>query len=135
MPLGRSPGIRLVGDPDALGLCAFSMGCTMGLWVLAHQPSRFRFFAAFGMGSAFEPWELDDGGVPLDKLRAATATTPVFLAVDQHDPAGCARYFDANLAVLRDLGFHVTTFSATEGEHTVTTAMLEHFQVWLRALS
>ena len=124
-----------VFDPDALGLCAFSMGCTMWLWLLARQPAQFRFFAAFGIGSAFEPWEFDDGGVPLDKLRATAATTPIFLAVDQQDPAGCARYLDANLAVLRDLGFHVTTFTPLESRHWVTAAMREHFQAWLRALS
>lgn len=122
-------------DPDALGLCAFSMGCTMGLWLLARQPARWRFFAAFGIGSAFEPWKFDDGGVPLDKLRTAAATTPIFLAVDQQDPAGCARYLDANLAVLHDLGFDVTTFTPSESKHWVTAAMREHFQAWLRALS
>ena len=124
-----------VFDPHALGLCAFSICCTMGLWLLAHQPARFGFFAAFGMGSAFDPWELDDGGVPLDNLRAAAATPPILLAVDQQDPAGCARYLAANLAVLRDLGFHVTTFTTLESRHWVTAAMGEHFQAWLRALS
>lgn len=118
--------------PD--GMCGFSMGCAMGLWLLAHQPARFRFFAAFSMGSPFGRWEFDDGGVPLDRLREAAATTPVFLAVDQYDPAGCAEYFDANLAQLQDLGFHVTTYTPQERQHWVTSTMLEHFEAWLREL-
>lgn len=118
----------------ALGLCGFSMGCTMALWLLAHHPGRFRFCALFGMGSAFEPWELDDGGIPRDRLRLSAGSTPIFLAVDQQDPAGCSTYLDANAGTLRNLGFRVEVFSPNERQHWVTPMMQQAFSEWLRGI-
>lgn len=42
-------------DTRRIGVLGFSMGCVMGLWLLANSPALFQFFAAIGMGSAFEP--------------------------------------------------------------------------------
>ena len=61
---------------------------TMGLWLLAQQPNIFASFAALGMGSAFEPWEHDDGGVDSQGVRQSASRTQILLAVDQHDPGG-----------------------------------------------
>ena len=42
-------------DRTSLSLIGHSMGCSMGLWLIVQNPGLFRFFAALGMGSAFEP--------------------------------------------------------------------------------
>lgn len=121
-------------DRDRLGILGFSMGCVMGLWLLARSPERYRFLATVGMGSAFEPWELDDGGVDEAGLREAARGTPLFLAVDQRDPAGCAAYFVANRDTLRGLGFTVTTFQTDEQTHWVTDAIESRVLAWLAGL-
>jgi len=74
-------------DRTRLSLIGHSMGCVMGLWLMAQNPSLCRFFAALGMGSAFEPWEFDDGGVDQKGLSVSANFTPILLAVDQSDPA------------------------------------------------
>jgi len=99
------------------------MGCAMGLWVIAKNPGMFRFFAALGMGSAFEPWKHDDGGIDLNGLSVSAGTTRVLLAVDQFDPAGTYPYFNDNLFQFRTLGFLVETFCPNAGTHEVTEAM------------
>src|SRR5215216_4856547 len=53
-------------DRTRLSLIGHSMGCAMGLWLIAQNPGLFRFFAVLGMGSAFAPWEQDDGGISLN---------------------------------------------------------------------
>ena len=50
-------------DRNRLSWIGYSMGCTMGVWLVAQNPGLFPFFAALGMGSSFEPWEHDDGGI------------------------------------------------------------------------
>jgi poly(3-hydroxybutyrate) depolymerase len=110
-------------DQTRLSLIGYSMGCTMGLWLIAQNPSLFRFFAALGMGSAFEPWEHDDGGIDEKGLSASTSIMRILLAVDQSDPAGTNTYFNDNLARLRRLGFQVETFRPKAGTHAVTKAM------------
>ena len=110
-------------DRTRLSLIGHSMGCAMGLWVIAQHPGLFRFFAALGMGSAFEPWELDDGGIDENGLSASAEVTRIFLAVDQSDPAGTGPYFGDNLSRLRSLGFQVETFRPNAGTHEVTEAM------------
>ncbi|NJM07731.1 hypothetical protein HC891_18385 [Candidatus Gracilibacteria bacterium] len=110
-------------DQNRLSLIGYSMGCTMGLWLIAQNPGRFAFFAALGMGSAFEPWEHDDGGIDEDGLRASAGTTRILLAVDQTDPTGTDAYFEANLARLRAAELHVATFRPNMGTHAVTAAM------------
>ena len=99
------------------------MGCTMGCWVLAQHPRLFRCFAALAMGSAFEPWEHDDGGIDLSGLKQSTVSTSVLLAVDQEDPYKCNEYFEANLAQFRQIGFEVSTFRPQKGVHDVTEEM------------
>src|SRR5215207_4515435 len=37
-------------DRSRLSLIGYSMGCAMGLWLLAQNPGLFRFYAALGMG-------------------------------------------------------------------------------------
>jgi predicted esterase len=110
-------------DPTRIALIGYSMGCTMGLWLLAQQPTTFAAFAALGMGSAFEPWEQDDGGIDSQGLRHSAGHTDILLAVDQRDPGGNNDYFADNLAHLQALGFQVTTFRPIEGTHAVTDAM------------
>jgi poly(3-hydroxybutyrate) depolymerase len=106
-----------------LSLIGYSMGCAMGLWVIAQNPGVFRFFAALGMGSPFEPWEHDDGGIDENGLAASAGTTRILLAVDQSDPAGTNTYFNDNLVRLRKAGLPVETFRPNEGTHAVTEAM------------
>jgi poly(3-hydroxybutyrate) depolymerase len=110
-------------DPARIAVIGHSMGCAMGCWLLAQNPGRFAFFAAFGMGSAFEPWEHDDGGIDEGALRANAATTRILLAVDQADPAGTNPYFENNLTRLRAAGLLVDTFRPHAGTHAVTDAM------------
>jgi pimeloyl-ACP methyl ester carboxylesterase len=119
-----------LGKPS-IGLCGFSMGCTMGLWLLANYPGRFRFFVAVSIGSAFEPWELDDGGIDESGLRQAAMVTPIFLSVDKHDPYGCTPYFEQNLAKLRNLGFRVQPFTPHEQKHWVTDLVTKEYKGWL----
>ena len=121
-------------DRDRLGILGFSMGCVMGLWLLARAPARYRFLAAGGMGSAFEPWELDDGGVDEAGLRAAARGAALYLAVDRRDPAGCAAYFAANRDRLRGLGFAVATYQPDERAHGVTGTIEGRLQAWLAGL-
>ena len=120
-------------DATRTTLIGYSMGCTMGLWLLAQNPGIFATFAALGMGSAFEPWEHDDGGIDLAGLRRGAAATRVLLAVDRRDPGTNDDYFAANLHQLEAAGFAVTTFRPSEGTHSVTAAMLartvEHIHV------
>jgi poly(3-hydroxybutyrate) depolymerase len=110
-------------DRTRLSLIGYSMGCTMGLWLVAQNPGIFPFFAALGMGSAFEPWEHDDGGIDKIGLAASTGITRILLAVDQSDPAGTNAYFEDNLLRLRRLGFEIETLRPNEGTHAVTIAM------------
>jgi poly(3-hydroxybutyrate) depolymerase len=110
-------------DRARLSVIGYSMGCTMGLWLIAQNPGLFRFFGALGMGSAFEPWEHDDGGIDETRLSASAGTTRVLLAVDQSDPAGTNAYFQNNLSRLRGLGLQVETFRPNAGTHEVTEAM------------
>jgi poly(3-hydroxybutyrate) depolymerase len=112
-------------DTARIALIGHSMGCAMGCWLLAQNPGRFAFFAAFGMGSAFEPWEHDDGGIDEDGLRASATTTRILLAVDQADPGGNNAYFADNLTRLRRAGLYVDIFRPQEGTHAVTAAMKE----------
>jgi predicted esterase len=112
-PIDRSR-VSLIGD---------SMGCVMGLWLMAQNPSLFRFFAALGMGSPFEPWEFDDGGIDQKGLSVSASFTPILLAVDQSDPARAGVYFEDNLAQLRRLGFKVDPFRPNAGTHQVTEEM------------
>jgi predicted esterase len=110
-------------DRSRLSLIGHSMGCAMGLWVIAQNPGMFRFFAALGMGSAFEPWEHDDGGIDLNGLSVSAGTTRILLAVDRSDPAGTDPYFNHNLIRLYTLGFQIETFRPNAGTHEVTEAM------------
>jgi predicted esterase len=110
-------------DRNRLSLIGYSMGCIMGLWLIAQNPRLFRFFAALGMGSAFEPWEYDDGGINQNGLSASAGMTRILLAVDQSDPAGTNAYFDENLVRLHALGFQVEIFRPEAGTHAVTEAM------------
>ena len=110
-------------DRNSLFLIGHSMGCVMGLWLMSQNPSLFRFFAAVGMGSPFEPWEYDDGGVDQKGLSVSANFTPILLAVDQSDPARAGVYFEDNLLRLRMLGFMVATFRPNAGTHEVTEEM------------
>jgi predicted esterase len=110
-------------DRARLSLIGYSMGCTMGLWLIAQNPGLFRSFAALNMGSAFELWEYDDGGIDENGLSVSAGTTRVLLAVDQSDPAGTNAYFDDNLGRLQRLGFQVETFRWNAGTHEVTEPM------------
>lgn len=110
-------------DPARISLIGYSMGCTMGLWLLAQNPHTFAYFAALGMGSAFAQWEHDDGGIDEHGLRQSAAYTRIFLAVDQHDPAGTGAYFEDNVRHLEAAGFSLTTFRPNEHTHAVTEAM------------
>jgi len=110
-------------DRARISLIGHSMGCVMGLWLMDQHPSLFRFFAALGMGSAFEPWEFDDGGVDQKGLSIRAGFTPILLAVDRADPARAGVYFDDNLIQLRRLGFKVDTFRPNAGTHEVTEEM------------
>jgi len=110
-------------DQTKLSLIGYSMGCTMGLWLIAQNPGLFRFFAALGMGSAFEPWEFDDGGIDENGLSASSRITQILLAVDRSDPAGNNAYFEDNPLRLRRLGFQVEIFRPNTGTHAVTEAM------------
>jgi poly(3-hydroxybutyrate) depolymerase len=110
-------------DRNRLSLIGYSMGCTMGLWLIAQNPGLFRFFAALGMGSAFEPWQYDDGGIDENGLAASAVVTRILLAVDQSDPLGTNVYFEENLVRLRALGLQVETVRPNEGTHAVTEAM------------
>jgi poly(3-hydroxybutyrate) depolymerase len=110
-------------DRSRLSLIGYSMGCTMGLWLIAQKPNLFRFFAALGMGSSFEPWEHDDGGLDEKGLSLSAEVTQILLAVDRLDPAGTDAYFDDNLLRLYALGFQVETFRPNAGTHDVTDVM------------
>lgn len=110
-------------DPIHSVLIGYSMGCTLGLWLLAKQPHAFAFFAALGMGSAFERWEHDDGGIDEDALRWHATQTRVLLAVDQADPGGNHAYFAENYQRLCHVGFTVATFRPHEGTHAITDAI------------
>lgn len=110
-------------DQKRWSVLGYSMGCTIGCWLLAKNPGKFAFFAALAMGSAFEPWEHDDGGIPEVELQQTTSTTRIFLSVDQHDPYGCTSYYEANLARFRQLGFGVATFQPDQNTHDVTEEM------------
>ena len=99
------------------------MGCAMGLWLIAQNPGLFQFFAALGMGSAFESWEYDDGGIDENGLSASAGLTRIFLAVDRSDPAGTNTYFEDNLTRLRTAGLQVETFRPDAATHAVTEAM------------
>jgi predicted esterase len=122
------------GEQQLIGLCGFSMGCTMGLWLLANYPTQFRFFAAISIGSAFERWELDDGGLDESGLRRAAKVTPLFVAVDQQDPYGCTAYFDKNLTKLAELGFRVQPFAPNENQHAVTPLITKELVSWIGSL-
>ena len=110
-------------DQLRVSLIGFSMGCTMGCWVLAQHPQIFSTFSALSIGSAFEPWELDDGGIDLVGLQTASSNTRILLAVDQQDPYGSADYFAANQQQFLDLGFQVLTLQPDQGVHDVTDEM------------
>jgi predicted esterase len=110
-------------DRTRLSLIGYSMGCAMGFWLVAQKPGLFRFFAALGMGSAFEPWEYDDGGIDENGLSFSAGITRILLAVDQSDPAGTNTYFDDHLARLRRLGLQIETFRPNAGTHEVNAAM------------
>jgi poly(3-hydroxybutyrate) depolymerase len=110
-------------DRTRLSLIGYSMGCTIGLRLIAQNPGLFRFFATMGMGSAFEPWENDDGGIDEKGLSASAGITQVLLAVDRSDPVGTNTYFNDNLVRLRRLGLQVETFRPKAGTHTVTESM------------
>lgn len=110
-------------DTANISLMGFSMGCTMGCWVLAQHPHLFSAFSSLSMGSAFEPWELDDGGIDLAGLERAAPNAPIFLAVDKRDPYGSADYFEANLHQFQALGFSVTVLQPSRGVHDVTDEM------------
>jgi len=75
------------------------------------------------MGSAFEPWEHDDGGIDQNGLSASAGSTRIFLAVDQSDPAGTNVYFEDNLDRLRRLGFQIDAFRPNESTHAMTESM------------
>lgn len=110
-------------DRTRLSLIGHSMGCAMGLWLIAQNPGLFRFFAALGMGTPFEPWEYDDGGIDEQGLAASAGITQILLAVDRSDPTGKDQYFNDNLSRLRKLGLQVETFRPNDGTHEVTAAM------------
>jgi poly(3-hydroxybutyrate) depolymerase len=110
-------------DLSRLSLIGYSMGCTMGLWLIAQNPGLFAFFAGLGMGSAFERWEHDDGGIDEEGLRASAGTTRILLAVDRTDPAGTNAYFEDNLRRMRVAGLQVDSFRPDAGTHAVTEAM------------
>lgn len=110
-------------DRARLSLIGYSMGCTMGLWLIAQNPRLFRSFAALNMGSSFEPWDHDDGGIDENGLSASAGTIQVLLAVDRLDPAGTNTYFQDNLSRLRRLGLQVETFRPNHGTHEVTEPM------------
>ena len=110
-------------DQTRLSLIGHSMGCAMGLWVITQNPGLFRFFAVLSMGSPFEPWKYDDGGIDQNGLSASAGITQILLAVDQTDPMGANAYFEDNLFLLRRLGFQVETFLPKAGAHEVTEAM------------
>lgn len=118
-------------DSKRGAVLGYSMGSTMGCWLLAKNPRKFTFFAAFAMGSAFEPWEHDDGGIPEQELSQTASTTRVFLTVDQHDAVGCASYYEANLARLRKMGFDVATFQPDQGTHALTEEMSTQMFLYL----
>jgi pimeloyl-ACP methyl ester carboxylesterase len=126
------------GVMDArVAVVGHSMGCTMALWLLRLYPGRFHAVAAIGMGSAFEPWEGDDGGIPPGGLSASSHSTRLLLAVDARDPAGSpphvAGYFAANLERLRREGFAVETFRPDRGTHAVTPEMCRRAAAFLQA--
>jgi len=75
------------------------------------------------MGSAFEPWEHDDGGIDRTGLRASAAHTPILLAVDQRDPGGNNSYVEDNLVLLHRLGFQITIVRPNAGTHAISDAM------------
>jgi predicted peptidase len=110
-------------DPVRISLIGYSMGCTMGLWLLAQNPRMFAYFAALGMGSAFARWEHDDGGIDEHGLRQTAAYTRLFLAVDQDDPAGTSAYVEDNVRRLQAAGFALIAFRPKEHTHAVTEAM------------
>ena len=110
-------------DEGRAVLIGFSMGCTMGGWVLARHPRMFGVFAALSMGSAFEPWEHDDGGIDRQGLKRAAGRTRILLAVDQKDPYGCGDYFAANRDVFLAAGLQVETLAPEVGVHDVTDEM------------
>ena len=110
-------------DRTWISLIGHSMGCVMGLWLMAQNPGLFRFFAAMGMGSPFEPWDYDDGGVDQKGLSLSASFTPILLAVDQSDTARAGVYFEDNLLQLQRLGFKIETFRPNAGTHDVTEEM------------
>jgi predicted esterase len=110
-------------DRTRVSLIGYSMGCAMGLWLIAQNPGLFRFFAALGMGSAFELWEYDDGGIDENGLAENAGIMQILLAGDRSNPAGTNPYFNDNLARLRRQGLQVETFRPNAGTHEVTEAM------------
>lgn len=118
-------------DPRRITLIGFSMGCAIGCWLLADQPGRFQSLAALGMGSAFEPWELDDGGIDRARLAENPASTRVLLAVDRGDTAGCNTYFADNLARFTEAGFQVETYRPNQGTHAITPQIKRRVVRWL----
>lgn len=95
------------------------MGATMALWLLARFPHRFERFVAVGMGSAFEPWELDDGGVDRAGLAKASGTRTLLVG-DLRDPSGGVPYFEENRRHLVSAGFDVQVWRPDEGTHDLT---------------
>ena len=110
-------------DQRRIAVIGYSMGCTMGLWLLAQQPTTFATFAALAMGSAFEPWEHDDGGIDRLGLQHSARTTRLLLVVDQDDPAGTNASFAANVVHLQAAGFDLVTLRPTAATHEVTADM------------
>ena len=116
-------GLPYALDRASSALVGYSMGCTMGGWVLGRHPETFGLYAAVGMGSAFEPWELDDGGIDRTALGEAAGHTRFFLAVDRLDPGGSDDYFDDNLRQFADKGFACSTYRPSKATHDFTDAM------------
>ena len=110
-------------DQARVSLMGFSMGCTIACWIVAQHPQLFSTFSSLSMGSAFEPWELDDGGIDLKGLAQAAKRTRVLLAVDKRDPYRCAEYFEANLQQFQALGFRIDALQPDQGVHDVTDEM------------
>jgi pimeloyl-ACP methyl ester carboxylesterase len=110
-------------DAAQSALIGYSMGCTQGGWVLGRHPERFGCFAAVGMGSAFEAWEHDDGGIDLQKLGLAAGFTRFFLAIDRSDPGGSDGYFDDNLKHFSERDFSCASFRPDSGTHDFTDEM------------
>lgn len=120
-------------DPAGIAGIGYSMGGTMGLWLLAQNPLMFEAFALLGMGSAFEPWEHDDGGIDEAGLKQGAATTRILLAGDRQDPAGTSPYFDDNLHRLQKAGFGVEVLRPDRKTHDLTDEMRDAAAGFLRS--